>query len=284
MGRIQDTSSPRPSASPFPPRVCLCSECGRTYQPRRWNQRFCQDPRCLTRVRRWQANKRQQRPRERPEFRAKRAEAERARRARQREQRQAAAVAPSQGPAAVMEAGQASDGDQRSCTATSQASEHVTDAGRARGDNPLPGGCSGSGTPRSGAWSRRRKTGEVFCDRPGCYEPCRASCGGTARYCSDACAQAMRRVQERERKWKCRNKDRRASCLEYQRHWARKRAHGKTDARPSSPPGTSREPAPRGVRGSSSRGPSRLPCDPKEVTHHDRKANSGFRSRAPPSA
>ena len=40
----------------------------------------------------------------------------------------------------------------------------------------------------------------AFCDRPGCYEPCRDSCRCQARYCGDDCRQAMRRVRDRERK------------------------------------------------------------------------------------
>ena len=41
------------------PRICLRKGCGRKYQPRRWNQRYCQDPECLREVRRWQAARRQ---------------------------------------------------------------------------------------------------------------------------------------------------------------------------------------------------------------------------------
>jgi hypothetical protein len=50
------------------------------------------------------------------------------------------------------------------------------------------------------AWSRSRKNSADFCDRPGCYEPCRDSCRCQARYCGDECRQAMRRVRDRERK------------------------------------------------------------------------------------
>lgn len=55
------------------------------------------------------------------------------------------------------------------------------------------------------AWSRSKGYPEIFCDRPGCYEPPRESVRVPARYCSDACRQAVRRVCDRERKWLRRN-------------------------------------------------------------------------------
>ncbi len=36
-------------------RMCLRKGCGRKYQPRCWNQRYCQDAECQRQVRRWQA-------------------------------------------------------------------------------------------------------------------------------------------------------------------------------------------------------------------------------------
>jgi hypothetical protein len=42
------------------PRRCLRKGCERTYTPRRWNQRYCQDSECRRLVRRWQAAKRRQ--------------------------------------------------------------------------------------------------------------------------------------------------------------------------------------------------------------------------------
>ena len=64
------------------PRVCLRKGCGRKYQPRRWNQRYCQDPECLRLVRRWQAAKRQAKRRQDEAAKAQHAEAERVRRQR----------------------------------------------------------------------------------------------------------------------------------------------------------------------------------------------------------
>ncbi len=63
-------------------RVCLRKGCGRKYQPRPWNQRYCQDPECLREVRRWQAAKRQARRRSTAQAKARHAADQRARRQR----------------------------------------------------------------------------------------------------------------------------------------------------------------------------------------------------------
>jgi len=55
--------------------------------------------------------------------------------------------------------------------------------------------------PNRGAWSRSKRGSEIFCDRPGCYDAVRPSCRCRARYCSDDCRQAVKRVRDRERKW-----------------------------------------------------------------------------------
>jgi hypothetical protein len=64
------------------PRNCLRKGCGRRFQPRQWNQRYCQEPECLGEVRRWQAAKRQRQRRVTPEGRQRHAEEERQRRKR----------------------------------------------------------------------------------------------------------------------------------------------------------------------------------------------------------
>jgi hypothetical protein len=71
-------------------RVCLRKGCGRKYLPRRWNQRYCQDPDCMREVRRWLATKRQARRRLDEKVKAQHAEAQRCRRQR--------AAAPPQTP------------------------------------------------------------------------------------------------------------------------------------------------------------------------------------------
>jgi hypothetical protein len=70
-------------------RVCLRKGCGRRYQPRRWNQRYCQDAKCLRQLRRWQAAQRQARRRQDDAVKAEHAAAERVRRQNARCQRAA---------------------------------------------------------------------------------------------------------------------------------------------------------------------------------------------------
>ena len=60
------------------PRICLRKGCGRKYQPRCWNQRYCQDPECLRQVRRWQAARRQAKRRQDAGVKAQHAQAEKA--------------------------------------------------------------------------------------------------------------------------------------------------------------------------------------------------------------
>jgi hypothetical protein len=133
------------------------------FQPRRWNQRYCQNAECLKEVRRWQAAKRQRWRRQNPAHRQRHCEAERDRRKRRKEQAQRSPSDPA-----------ASDAN---------APEPVQPANEDR------------------AWSRGKNFPEDFCDRPGCFDPLRYSCRAKARYCGDACAEAMRQVLDRERKW-----------------------------------------------------------------------------------
>jgi len=224
-------------------RSCLRKECGRRFQARRYNQRYCQDPECRQEVRRWQAAKRQRKCRSQSEGRQRHAEAERQRRKR----RAAEASKPSRSEPAVTQ-------------------------------TPAEGG----------AWSRRRKFPETFCDRPGCYEPLRDSPRARASYCGDDCRTAMRRVRDRERK--CLRRKTKAGRLkrrlEYQVARAKRReGHGaSSDA----------------VAGQSSmhagakqravllyRRPSDAAIDlsaPTEVPAHDRQRTPGPRPRAPPAS
>ena len=79
MGRLQFStfSPPLLENSRFPPRVCPRKGCGQIFDVRSGNQRYCQDPECLRLVRRWQAAKRQQVRRQRPDVREKQAAAAR---------------------------------------------------------------------------------------------------------------------------------------------------------------------------------------------------------------
>jgi hypothetical protein len=84
MGQLQHTTEGNGSTRGrrLRPRICLRQGCGRTYQPRRWNQRYCQDPDCQRQVRRWQAAKRQRKRRGDADGREKHAQTERERRKR----------------------------------------------------------------------------------------------------------------------------------------------------------------------------------------------------------
>jgi len=84
VGSRHDSPNCRRRTSPRRPRarICLRKGCGRRYQPKRWNQCYCQDPECLRLVRRWQAARRQAERREDDTLKAQHAEAERARRRR----------------------------------------------------------------------------------------------------------------------------------------------------------------------------------------------------------
>ena len=218
MGQEQLTCSDTPSArtSRFPPRACYRKDCGRVFLPRQWNQRYCRRPDCLQELHRWQAAKRQRRRRSRAENRRQHAEAQRQRRNRQREE------------ARVRQA-------ERSPPAS-------------REPTPID-------APTSRAWSRSKKYPRDFCERPGCFEPLRPSSRAPAHYCGDACRQAVRRVRDRERKWK-------------KRHRATTTA---SRSKPVRSYGSSPKPA------LSSRKTH------QEVPKHDRETSAGRRPRAPPS-
>ena len=84
MGQIQHTKESRGRAKGWRLgwRTCLRKGCGRRFQARRHNQRYCREPECQKELHRWQAAKRQQRRRAAPEGRRQHAEAERQRRKR----------------------------------------------------------------------------------------------------------------------------------------------------------------------------------------------------------
>jgi hypothetical protein len=84
VGACQVTRNHRRWARACRPRVrkCLRKGCRRRYQARNWNQRYCQDPECLRRVRRWQAARRQAKRRQDDDVKAQHAEAEKDRRRR----------------------------------------------------------------------------------------------------------------------------------------------------------------------------------------------------------
>jgi hypothetical protein len=168
------------------PRLCLRKGCGRRYQPRRWNQRYCQDAECLRLVRRWLAARRQAKRRQHDAAKTQHAEEQRARRRRVPSSPQApkiAEVAVARGHAAKI---------------------------------LLP---------------------PPLCHRPGCHEPPVKSGRQQACYCCPACRQALRRVLDRERKWRVRGtfQGRRARHQEYQAARARRCADQHDPARAPPP-------------------------------------------------
>jgi len=222
-------------------RTCLCKDCGRGFQARSYNQRYCREPECQRRVDRWHAAKRQRKCRAAPEGRRQHAEAER-----QRRQRKA------------------------SQAGLPQASEAATTDTAAE--------------PR--AWSRSEKHPEVFCDRPGCYEPVRNSPRAPARYCSDACRAAVERARDRERKWLLRNREvgRFKRHLEYQaarvKRCCRRALSGGSAAAPSS---ASPQCLPAAVQDYGLASGAGLNFkDSREANRHDPQTDPCFRPRAPP--
>lgn len=224
-------------------RICLRKGCGRRFQARRYNQRYCQDPECRREVRRWQAAKRQRKCRSQSEGRQRHAEAER-----QRRKRRAAEVPkPPESEPAVTE---------------------------------MPA--------EPGAWSRRRKFPENFCDRPGCYEPLRDSPRARASYCGDDCRACMRRVRDRERK--CLRRKTEAGQfkrrLEYQAARAKRReGSGASSDAASGQSSTHAGAKQRTVLLYRCGGGAALDLSaPTEATAHDRQRTSGSRPRAPPAS
>lgn len=245
MGQLQDNPSARPSASVhlLGSRICLRKGCGQTYQPRHWKQRYCQDSECLKEVRRWQALKRQQRRRERPEVRRQRAAEERGRRARQRQERRGGdSVAADRSP--------------------------VDDSRRV-----------------DGAWSRKERSSEPFCDRVGCYETLRSCSNGQARYCGENCRRDVARVRDRERKWLARK----TPAGRFKRHLEyRARRAGCTASQEQTadfPESNLALDGDETVVNSRDLAEPRLPCrDLKRVTDDDRETYPDCRSHPPPSS
>lgn len=228
-------------------RSCLRKGCGRRFQARQYNQRYCREPECLGEVRRWQAAKRQRKCRSQPEARQRHAEAERQR----RERRASEARKPSEDETAAV---------------------------------------APEGTPseNSGAWSRSRRHPEIFCNRPGCYEPLRDSPRVRASYCGDDCRAAMRQVRDRERKWLRRKTEagRFKRRLEYRAARAKRRgdcavsgdmAPGRSVARSDGKAGPVLFYRRDGEGSLDSRAPT-------EVIAHDPQRTLGSRPRPPPAS
>jgi hypothetical protein len=141
------------------------------------------------------------------------------------------------------------------------------------------------------AWSRSHKTPQDFCDRAGCYDPLRGPRRGPAQYCGPDCAQAQRRVQDRERKFKARKQEaaRRRLSPDRRAHRSVRQQRRCGPVAPGRPATTRRRPtrvrmARQGTAAAlSSRDRTELPGLSKKVSAHDPKTSPGHRPRAPPS-
>jgi hypothetical protein len=228
-------------------RSCLRKGCGRRFQARQYNQRYCREPECLGEVRRWQAAKRQRKCRSQAEARQRHAEAERQRRKR----RASEAQKPSEAETVAV----------------------------------VPEGVPAE---NCGAWSRSGRLPQIFCDRPGCYEPLRDSPRAPASYCGDDCRAAMRQVRDRERKWLRRKTEasRFKRRLEYRaarakRHQERVASGEMAPQRSAAQPGTK----PGSVLFYRRDGDGVLDSRaPTEVTAHDSQTTLGSRPRPPPAS
>jgi hypothetical protein len=248
MGQQQHTSSHRSSPAPgrFPARTCHRRHCGRVFRPRQWNQRYCREPDCLRELHRWQAAKRQRHRRSHEAVRQQHADAERQRRSRKREQRRV----------------------------------------RETAETPLASPPARIDAPDSRAWSRSKNAPQILCDRPGCYDPVRPSCRARARYCVGECRRDVRRVSDRERKYKNRRKKETSprGCGEFhangedRRQAASATVKGRGLHKASS--------CPNCVRGYGSSPQATVSsCETcQEVSPHDRETLADRRPRAPPSA
>jgi len=137
----------------------------------------------------------------------------------------------------------------------------------------------------SRAWSRSKQPPENFCDRPGCFEAVRPSCRAPSRYCGDTCREAVRRVRDRERKWKRRHRHLPGVS---RRHEASGSPHPRRHAAQSRTRGHALDSTSTGsnpVRDYRSGGDNGLSSGEthQEVFEHDQETCIGRRPRASPS-
>lgn len=159
---------------------------------------------------------------------------------------------------------------QRAAAARRQRAEHR----RAKASTTEP-------ASRERAWSRSKKFPLDFCDRPGCYDPRRAACSHQARYCGDACCQAVRRVRDRERKWL----SRKAAAHRSRQQTGSPSGHRMRGSGAAQHALGSQDQSTPAVRDcGQSVGPSVAFGDSHEVSPHVSETPARARSRAPPTA
>lgn len=72
---------------------------------------------------------------------------------------------------------------------------------KAKGGGRRPSRRGGRGSSRGARGHADPPRGATYCDRPGCYDPPAHRSPHTRCFCSARCRDALRRVEERERKW-----------------------------------------------------------------------------------
>jgi hypothetical protein len=184
---------------------------------------------------------------------------------------------------------------QRKCRSKSEGRQRHAEAERRRrkqraseAPEPSEGGAAADKEAKSGAWSRSKRHPEVFCDRPGCYEPTRDSPRVAASYCGDNCCRAMRQARDRERKWLRRKTavGRFKRHLEYQAAQAKRRGDGaapgeRTRRQPAAWSGAKANAVLLYRRDGDGALDSRAPT---EAMAHDPQRTSGSRPRPPPAS
>lgn len=185
-------------------RTCLRQGCGRVFQAGAWNQRYCQEAVCQAEVERWQAAKRQEHRRSTEEGKLSHCQAERERRRRKAAAEAAAAVEAELASRAAAPLEQPTEPAAEPVTLVTELAAEpvkltpepvvvpVTEA-QALPTEPT------SNSERGHAATQNPDS--QLCDRPGCWGGAPKAIEGRRSFCSDECGRAVRRVEDRERKW-----------------------------------------------------------------------------------
>ena len=160
-------------------RPCLLKGCEKPFRSSHPQARYC-SPECRAAARRWRQKRDRRKYRQNPKGRQKRRAQSQRYRCRCAERRQAAEAQAAFAQAAVLAAAE---------------SHHTSPVPAREGQHP------------AGAFDFFR------CERPGCYEWfIRTSHSPCQKFCSHSCRQALRRVIERERRWRQRSLEARPRC------------------------------------------------------------------------
>ena len=175
---VSDRSARSPGPSWQRPRLCLLRGCERWFRPRRSQCRYCSET-CQQAARKWRRWHAQQKYRASTNGRQHRQE--QAQRYRQRSRTRASPPPPASPPSPPEKP-------------TAAATAACSDGGAAAGE--------GKRWPEKSA-----KVPLCPCDRPGCYVLFAAgSPGNPRRFCCPLCRRALRRVLDREARWRRRRR------------------------------------------------------------------------------